>query len=153
MATQSVGVTAIVLFCKTRLFSSTLLPIILPSLLVLQLSSLSLLHPRFYLHSLIPLISAYPSLRLSFINPLMIFTHVLVCVNCILILTLSSFLPSTLCLFPPGLYHSYLEYSIDPSKVRTQDTTTVIAYVSANVYGRYLTWNFVRNNWSLFLER
>jgi aminopeptidase N len=53
----------------------------------------------------------------------------------------------------PWLLSRYLEYSIDPSKVRTQDTTTVIAYVSANVYGRYLTWNFVRNSWSLFLER
>ncbi|CAI8057169.1 Aminopeptidase Ey, partial [Geodia barretti] len=53
----------------------------------------------------------------------------------------------------PWLLSRYLEYSIDPSKVRTQDTTTVIAYVSANVYGRYLTWNFVRNNSSLFLER
>ena len=83
-------------------------------------------------------ISFYPSYFPSYIN--------------LLILT---FIP-----FPPYISlslkhhgHSYLEYSLDPSKVRSQDTTSVIAYVAANVYGRYLTWNFVRNNWDIFLER
>lgn len=39
----------------------------------------------------------------------------------------------------------YLNYSI--SQLRSQDTLSAITYISYNVYGRYLAWNFVRSNW------
>jgi aminopeptidase N len=52
----------------------------------------------------------------------------------------------------PWILSRYLEYSVNSSKVRTQDTTTVISYISANVYGRYITWNFVRNNWDFLSD-
>lgn len=44
----------------------------------------------------------------------------------------------------------YLEYSI--TKVRRQDSQSVIVYVSRNIHGRYLAWNFVRNNWNTLVE-
>lgn len=40
----------------------------------------------------------------------------------------------------------YLNYSI--TKIRSQDTLSVIIYISRNIHGRYLAWNFARNNWS-----
>lgn len=46
---------------------------------------------------------------------------------------------------------SYLQYSL--TKVRSQDTLYVIGSVSLNVHGRYLAWNFFRNNWDFLLKR
>ena len=40
----------------------------------------------------------------------------------------------------------YLNYSV--TKLRSQDTLSVIVYISRNIHGRYLAWNFIRNNWS-----
>ena len=44
----------------------------------------------------------------------------------------------------------YLNYSI--TRLRTQDTQSVIVYISRNIYGRYLAWNFVRSNWAYLSE-
>ena len=44
----------------------------------------------------------------------------------------------------------YLNYSI--TKLRKQDTLSVLVYVSQNVHGRYLAWNFARNNWNYISE-
>ena len=44
----------------------------------------------------------------------------------------------------------YLNYSV--TQLRTQDTLSVLVYVSRNVHGRYLAWNFVRSNWNYISE-
>lgn len=44
----------------------------------------------------------------------------------------------------------YLGYSL--SKIRAQDTLSVIVYVSRNIQGRYLAWNFVRSKWPVLRE-
>ena len=49
------------------------------------------------------------------------------------------------------LFPRYLNYAI--TRVRSQDTLSVIDLVSQNVYGRYLAWYFVRDNWALLVER
>ena len=45
----------------------------------------------------------------------------------------------------------YLKYSV--TKLRPQDTLSVIVYVSRNIHGRYLAWNFIRNNWAYIIQR
>ena len=44
----------------------------------------------------------------------------------------------------------YLNYSL--SRVRVQDSLSVIGYISGNVHGRYLAWYYVRNNWEYIIE-
>ncbi|XP_052694307.1 aminopeptidase Ey-like isoform X2 [Crassostrea angulata] len=46
----------------------------------------------------------------------------------------------------------YLQYSIDPTKIRKQDATNVIVYISENEIGRGLTWDFVRENWERLMR-
>ena len=46
--------------------------------------------------------------------------------------------------------HRYLNYSL--TKVRSQDSLSVIVYVSRNIHGRYLAWNFVRANSDYILK-
>eukprot|EP00118_Oscarella_pearsei_P010785 m.68309 g.68309 ORF g.68309 m.68309 type:complete len:981 (+) comp35504_c0_seq10:3-2945(+) len=53
----------------------------------------------------------------------------------------------------PWLLNRYLEYSVDPSKIRPQDTDFVMIYVSRNVIGRSFAWNFLRSNWDLLFSR
>jgi aminopeptidase N len=53
----------------------------------------------------------------------------------------------------PWILSRYLEYAINTSKVRSQDATSVIGYVSGNVHGRYLAWNFFRSNWDYILKQ
>ena len=45
----------------------------------------------------------------------------------------------------------YLGYSV--TKIRAQDTLSVIVYVSRNIQGRYLAWNFVRSKWPILREK
>ena len=46
----------------------------------------------------------------------------------------------------------YLEYSLDSSKVRSQDAVGVISYVASNPVGKYLAWTFVQNNWKTLFD-
>lgn len=48
--------------------------------------------------------------------------------------------------------YRYLQYSIDPTKIRKQDATNVIVYISENEIGRGLTWDFVRENWERLMR-
>ncbi|KAM4619186.1 alanyl (membrane) aminopeptidase-like b [Polymixia lowei] len=50
------------------------------------------------------------------------------------------------------LLNRYLEYSLDPDKIRKMDTLSVVASVAANVAGEALAWNFVRAHWTLLSE-
>lgn len=42
----------------------------------------------------------------------------------------------------------YLEYTLDPQKIRKQDATSTIVYIANNVVGQSLAWDFVRARWS-----
>ena len=45
--------------------------------------------------------------------------------------------------FPPR----YLQYTLDPSKIRKQDATSTINSIASNVVGQPLAWDFIRSNW------
>lgn len=42
----------------------------------------------------------------------------------------------------------YLEYTLDPVKIRKQDATSTIVYIAENVIGQSLAWDFIRARWS-----
>lgn len=50
------------------------------------------------------------------------------------------------------ILNMYLEYSLDSSKVRSQDAVSVIRYVASNPVGKYLAWTFVQNNWKTLFD-
>lgn len=41
----------------------------------------------------------------------------------------------------------YLQYTIDPTKIRKQDATSTINSIASNVVGQPLAWDFIRSNW------
>jgi len=50
------------------------------------------------------------------------------------------------------ILNMYLEYSLDSSKIRSQDAVSVISYVASNPVGKYLAWTFVQNNWDALFD-
>ncbi|KAI7812167.1 aminopeptidase N [Triplophysa rosa] len=51
------------------------------------------------------------------------------------------------------LLERYLGYTLDASKIRKQDATSVIVYIANNPDGQILAWDFVRKNWEyMFTE-
>uniref|UniRef100_A0A3Q3ESM7 Aminopeptidase n=1 Tax=Labrus bergylta TaxID=56723 RepID=A0A3Q3ESM7_9LABR len=57
------------------------------------------------------------------------------------------------CTKAPWLLNRYLEYTLDPSKIRKQDATSTIQYIARNVVGMPLAWNFVRAKWSYIFQQ
>ncbi|XP_045888452.1 aminopeptidase N-like [Micropterus dolomieu] len=57
------------------------------------------------------------------------------------------------CTKAPWLLNRYLEYTLDPTKIRKQDTTSTIQYIARNVVGMPLAWNFVRARWSYLFQQ
>ncbi|XP_013871009.1 aminopeptidase N isoform X2 [Austrofundulus limnaeus] len=53
----------------------------------------------------------------------------------------------------PWLLNRYLEYTLDPAKIRKQDATSTIQYIAGNVIGLPLAWNFVRERWSYISQQ
>ncbi|KAJ8252138.1 hypothetical protein COCON_G00214500 [Conger conger] len=51
------------------------------------------------------------------------------------------------CTKEPWLLNRYLEYTLDPNKIRKQDATSTIVYIGNNVVGQPLAWDFVRARW------
>ncbi|NXD31046.1 AMPN Aminopeptidase, partial [Spelaeornis formosus] len=47
----------------------------------------------------------------------------------------------------PWILSRYLEYTLDPTKIRKQDATSTINSIASNVVGQSLAWDFVRGNW------
>ncbi|KAI1889463.1 hypothetical protein AGOR_G00163130 [Albula goreensis] len=45
------------------------------------------------------------------------------------------------------LLKRYLDYTLDPNKIRKQDATSTIVYIGRNVVGQPLAWDFVREKW------
>uniref|UniRef100_A0A7N6AGR5 Aminopeptidase n=1 Tax=Anabas testudineus TaxID=64144 RepID=A0A7N6AGR5_ANATE len=57
------------------------------------------------------------------------------------------------CTKAPWLLNRYLEYSLDPAKIRKQDATSTIQSIARNVVGMPLAWNFVRARWSYIFQQ
>uniref|UniRef100_A0A665W2X5 Aminopeptidase n=1 Tax=Echeneis naucrates TaxID=173247 RepID=A0A665W2X5_ECHNA len=57
------------------------------------------------------------------------------------------------CTKTPWLLNRYLDYTLDPTKIRKQDATSTIQYIAANVVGMPLAWNFVRARWSYIFQQ
>ncbi|XP_054475304.1 aminopeptidase N-like [Anoplopoma fimbria] len=57
------------------------------------------------------------------------------------------------CTKAPWLLNRYLEYTLDPTKIRKQDATSTIQYVARNIVGMPLAWNFVRARWSYIFKQ
>ncbi|XP_005992125.1 aminopeptidase Q [Latimeria chalumnae] len=51
------------------------------------------------------------------------------------------------CSTEPWILERYLQYSLDSSLVKPEDTYFIIEYVSKNAIGRPLAWEFIRANW------
>ena len=52
-----------------------------------------------------------------------------------------------------ALCRRILDYSLDSSKIRTQDMTSAITKVSSNVAGRLLAWDFIRENFNKIIKK
>ncbi|XP_067276652.1 alanyl (membrane) aminopeptidase-like b [Pseudorasbora parva] len=50
------------------------------------------------------------------------------------------------------LLNRYLEYTLDPSKIRKMDMVSTINYIARNVAGQPLAWDFVRGKWSYITQ-
>ena len=50
------------------------------------------------------------------------------------------------------IFTRYLGYSLDSSKIRSQDAVSVINYVASNPVGKYPAWIFVQNNWEALFD-
>lgn len=46
-----------------------------------------------------------------------------------------------------SLSYRYLEYTLDPEKIRLMDVASSITDVARNVAGQALAWNFIRAHW------
>ncbi|KAI7812168.1 alanyl (membrane) aminopeptidase b, tandem duplicate 1 [Triplophysa rosa] len=57
------------------------------------------------------------------------------------------------CATQPWLLNRYLEYTLDPNKIRKQDATSTIINIASNVVGQSLTWDFVRANWAYIFNQ
>ncbi|XP_069030471.1 aminopeptidase N-like [Embiotoca jacksoni] len=57
------------------------------------------------------------------------------------------------CTKAPWLLNRYLEYTLDPTKIRKQDATSTIQYIAQNIVGMPLAWNFVRARWSYIFNQ
>ncbi|NXO53182.1 AMPN Aminopeptidase, partial [Aramus guarauna] len=53
----------------------------------------------------------------------------------------------------PWILNRYLQYTIDPSKIRKQDATSTINSIASNVVGQPLAWDFVRSNWRMLFSQ
>ncbi|NXT88770.1 AMPN Aminopeptidase, partial [Anhinga rufa] len=49
--------------------------------------------------------------------------------------------------------HRYLQYTLDPSKIRKQDATATINSIASNVVGQPLAWDFIRSNWRMLFTQ
>ncbi|XP_044213044.1 alanyl (membrane) aminopeptidase a [Thunnus albacares] len=45
------------------------------------------------------------------------------------------------------LLNRYLQYTLNPEKIRLMDVASTINYIARNMAGQELTWNFIRANW------
>ncbi|KAM6119331.1 aminopeptidase N [Pterocles gutturalis] len=53
----------------------------------------------------------------------------------------------------PWILNRYLQYTLDPTKIRKQDATSTINSIASNVVGQPLAWDFVRSNWRVLFTQ
>ncbi|NXE81336.1 AMPN Aminopeptidase, partial [Cochlearius cochlearius] len=53
----------------------------------------------------------------------------------------------------PWILNRYLQYTLDPSKIRKQDAIATINSIASNVVGQSLAWDFVRSNWKTIFNQ
>uniref|UniRef100_A0AAY4B5N0 Aminopeptidase n=1 Tax=Denticeps clupeoides TaxID=299321 RepID=A0AAY4B5N0_9TELE len=51
------------------------------------------------------------------------------------------------------LLNRYLQYTLDPNKIRKMDAVSTIIYIARNVAGQALAWDFVRAQWNYFSQQ
>ncbi|NWR80392.1 AMPN Aminopeptidase, partial [Centropus unirufus] len=51
------------------------------------------------------------------------------------------------CSTQPWILRRYLQYTLDPTKIRRQDATSTINSIASNVVGQPLAWDFICENW------
>ncbi|NXL87046.1 AMPN Aminopeptidase, partial [Alectura lathami] len=57
------------------------------------------------------------------------------------------------CSTEPWILQRYLQYTIDPTKIRKQDATSTINSIASNVVGQPLAWDFIRSNWDFLFSQ
>lgn len=57
------------------------------------------------------------------------------------------------CTKVPWLLNRYLDYTLNPNKIRKQDAISTIQSIAHNVVGMPLAWNFVRARWSYIFQQ
>ncbi|KAJ1180035.1 hypothetical protein NDU88_005259 [Pleurodeles waltl] len=57
------------------------------------------------------------------------------------------------CTKEPWILNRYLQYTLDPTKIRKQDSTSTITYIANNAVGQSLAWDFVRANWKTLFSQ
>uniref|UniRef100_A0A8C3RG10 Aminopeptidase n=1 Tax=Cyanoderma ruficeps TaxID=181631 RepID=A0A8C3RG10_9PASS len=57
------------------------------------------------------------------------------------------------CSTSPWILQRYLEYTLDPTKIRKQDATSTINSIASNVVGQSLAWDFIRGNWGTLFSQ
>ncbi|XP_054025111.1 aminopeptidase N [Dryobates pubescens] len=53
----------------------------------------------------------------------------------------------------PWILNRYLQYTLDPTKIRKQDATSTINSIASNVVGQPLAWDFIRGNWKMLFSQ
>ncbi|NXN15882.1 AMPN Aminopeptidase, partial [Indicator maculatus] len=53
----------------------------------------------------------------------------------------------------PWILNRYLQYTLDPTKIRKQDATSTINSIASNVVGQPLAWDFIRGNWKMLFTQ
>ncbi|NWQ66366.1 AMPN Aminopeptidase, partial [Neopipo cinnamomea] len=51
------------------------------------------------------------------------------------------------------ILNRYLEYTLDPTKIRKQDATSTISSIASNVVGQPLAWDFIRGKWKTLFSQ
>ncbi|XP_074862608.1 aminopeptidase N isoform X2 [Carettochelys insculpta] len=57
------------------------------------------------------------------------------------------------CSTEPWILRRYLQYTLDPTKIRKQDATSTINSIASNVVGQSLAWDFIRANWRVLFTQ
>ncbi|KAM6303802.1 aminopeptidase N [Podargus strigoides] len=57
------------------------------------------------------------------------------------------------CSTQPWILKRYLQYTLDPTKIRKQDATSTINSIASNVVGQPLAWDFIRGNWRMLFSQ
>ncbi|KAM4596113.1 aminopeptidase Ey-like isoform 2-T2 [Fundulus diaphanus] len=56
------------------------------------------------------------------------------------------------CTMEPWLLNRYLQYCLDPGKIRKQDASDIFVSIARNPIGQPLVWDFVRTNWDYLIN-